>query len=238
LEYVLENIQSYLKKAFTETNQGLRAEEGMNYILYQVGETVVKKFLQHQLKNELFPIELLEVEKTLKVDVPVTVNGKDIIVKIAGRIDRMDRTNKNLVRVIDYKTGKVEANNLKINADDMAETLLVDKDKDKFRQLWLYRYMVLKQMVSPKGLTINGTKLKPDENEVSGGIYSFRNIEAGLLQQKVEFNGGETIHDFIHQSEEQIQKFVQTLLDPETTFEKRTDAENCVYCDYRRICGR
>jgi very-short-patch-repair endonuclease len=238
LENVLENIQSYLKQAFAETNQGLRAEEGMNYVLYQVGETVLRKFLSHQLKTELFPIELLDVEKTLKVDVPVTVNGKNIIVKIAGRIDRMDRINGYQVRVIDYKTGKVEANDLKISNEDITDTLLVDKDKDKFRQLWLYRYMVLKEMISQKGLTINGTKLKPYENEVSGGIYSFRNIEAGLLQQKVEFDAGETINDFIHESEQQINTFVQNLLNPETTFAKRDDVENCVYCDYRRICGR
>jgi PD-(D/E)XK nuclease superfamily len=238
LENVLENIQSYLKQAFAETNQGLRAEEGMNYVLYQVGETVLRKFLSHQLKTELFPIELLDVEKTLKVDVPVRVNGKNITVKIAGRIDRMDRINGHQVRVIDYKTGKVEANDLKISNEDIADTLLVDKDKDKFRQLWLYRYMVLKEMISQKGLTINGTKLKPYENEVSGGIYSFRNIEAGLLQQKVEFDSGETINDFIHESEQQINTFVQNLLNPETTFAKRDDVENCVYCDYRRICGR
>lgn len=238
LELVLENIQFYLKKAFAETNQGLRAEEGMNYVLYQVGETIVKKFLSYQLKNELFPIELLTVEKTLKVDVPVTFNGKNIIVKIAGRIDRMDRINGNQIRVIDYKTGLVEAKSLTIKENDIADTLLVDKDKDKFRQLWLYRYMVLKEMISPRGLTLNGTKLKPYENEVSGGIYSFRNIEAGLLQQKVEFNAGETIHDFIYESEQQIGAFVQNLLNPETTFEKRDDVENCVYCDYRRICGR
>ena len=238
LEAVLENIQSYLKQAFAETNQGLRAEEGMNYVLYQVGETVVRKFLSHQLKNEQFPIELLTVEKTLKVDVPVTVNGKNIIVKIAGRIDRMDRINKHQIRVIDYKTGLVEAKSLIIKDDDIADSLLVDKDKDKFRQLWLYRYMVLKEMISPKGLTINYTQLKPEENEVIGGIYSFRNIEAGLLQQKVEFNVGETIHNFIYESEQQIQQFVQNLLNPETTFEKRDDVENCVYCDYKRICGR
>ena len=132
----------------------------------------------------------------------------------------------------------MEANDLKISNEAIADTLLVDKDKDKFRQLWLYRYMVLKEMLSEKGLEINGTKLKPFENEVSGGIYSFRNIEAGLLQQKVEFDAGETIHDFIHESEQQIGTFVQNLLNPETTFAKRDDVENCVYCDYKRICGR
>ncbi len=238
LETVLKNIQSYLKQAFKETNQGLRAEEGMNYILYQVGETIVKKFLRYQLDNELFPLELLDVEKTLKVQFAANVNERILPVKIAGRIDRMDRANGNQVRVIDYKTGKVEAKDLKINIEDLAENLLTDKDKDKFRQLWLYKYMVLKQMTSKNGLTINGVKLKETENEVSSGIYSFRNIEAGLLQQKIEFQEGETIQDFIIESEKYLQAFVSDLLNPESPFEKRKDVENCVYCDYRRICGR
>ncbi len=238
LEKVLENIDSYLKQAFKETNMGLRAEEGMNYVLYQVGETIVKKFLTYQLKNEIFPLELLDVEKTLKVQFMVDVNNKMIPVKFAGRIDRMDRTGGSHVRVIDYKTGKVEAKDLKINAEDLAETLLTDKDKDKFRQLWLYKYMVLKQMVSSKGLTIRGIKLDETENTVSSGIYSFRNIEEGLLQQNISFHEGETIFDFLHESEQYLQAFVQDLLNPEKPFEKRKDVENCVYCDYRRICGR
>lgn len=238
LETVLKNIQSYLKQAFKETNQGLRAEEGMNYVLYQVGETIVKKFLRYQLENELFPLELLDVEKTLKVQFAANVNDRILPVKIAGRIDRMDRANGNQVRVIDYKTGKVEAKDLKINIEDLSENLLTDKDKDKFRQLWLYKYMVLKQMTSKNGLTINGVKLKETENEVSSGIYSFRNIEAGLLQQKMEFQEGETIQDFIFESEKYLQAFVGDLLNPESPFEKRKDVENCVYCDYRRICGR
>ena len=238
LEKVLENIDSYLKQAFKETNQGLRAEEGMNYVLYQVGETIVKKFLTHQIRNEMFPLELLDVEKTLKVQFFVDVNNKTIPVKIAGRIDRMDRTGCNHIRVIDYKTGKVEAKDLKINLEDLEVDLLNNKDKDKFRQLWLYKYMVLKQMVSAKGLTIRGIKLKETENTVSSGIYSFRNIDEGFLQQNIEFEMGESIQGFIAKSEEKLQEFVTELLNPEKPFEKRKDLENCTYCDYQRICGR
>lgn len=238
IEKVLENIDSYLKRAFKETNMGLRAEEGMNYVLYQVGETIVKKFLTYQLKNEIFPLELLDVEKTLKVQFQVKVNDKIIPVSIAGRIDRMDRTGGNHVRVIDYKTGKVEAKDLIIKIENLDVDLLNNKDKDKFRQLWLYKYMVLKQMVSVKGLTIRGIKLEETENTVSSGIYSFRNIDEGLLQQNTAFHEGETIQDFIYQSEQYLQQFVQDLLNPEKPFEKRKDHENCGYCDYRRICGR
>ena len=238
LEKVLENIDSYLKQASKETNQCLRAEEGMNYVLYQVGETIVKKFLTHQIRNEMFPLELLDVEKTLKVQFFVDLNNKTIPVKIAGRIDRMDRTGCNHIRVIDYKTGKVEAKDLKINLEDLEVDLLNNKDKDKFRQLWLYKYMVLKQMVSDKGLTIRGMKLKETENTVSSGIYSFRNIDEGFLQQNMEFEMGESIQGFIAKSEEKLREFVTELLNPEKPFDKRKDLENCTYCDYQRICGR
>ena len=238
LENVLTNIDSYLKQAFKETNMGLRADEGMNYVLYQVGETIVKKFINYQLKNEIFPFELLDVEKTLKVGFHIKVNDKIISVNIAGRIDRMDRIGGNHVRVIDYKTGKVEAKDLKISVEDLDVDLLGNKDKDKFRQLWLYKYMVLKQMVSVKGLTIGGRKLVETENTVTAGIYSFRNIDEGLLQQDISFHEGETIQDFIYESEQYLQKFIEDLLNPEKPFEKRKDHENCGYCDYRRICGR
>jgi hypothetical protein len=87
LEFVLKNIDTYLKKAFEQTNPGLRMTEGENYILYQVGETLVKKFLKFQIANESFPIELLDAEKTLKVGLEVEVNGKTIPFKLAGRID-------------------------------------------------------------------------------------------------------------------------------------------------------
>lgn len=238
LEKILVNIDTYLSDAFAQTNQGLRIQEGMNYIFYQIGSTIVRKFIQFQLKSEQFPIELLDVEKTLKVDFQATINGKTMPVKIAGRIDRIDRISGHKIRVIDYKTGIVHKTELTVKPENLAETLLQDDTKGKFRQLWLYKYMVLKQMLSVRGLSIRGTKLPEIDNTVISGIYSFRNIDEGLLEQNLEFSVGENAQDFVAESEKYLQEFVSNLFDTNQPFAKTNNLEKCQYCDYRRICGR
>ncbi len=238
MQEVYQNIDSYLAEAFKQTNPGLHNSEGVNYVMYQIGETIVKKFIAHQLEHEVFPLELLDVERTLKVSIETTVHGESIPVKLAGRIDRIDRLGENLVRVIDYKTGLVRAEELKNKTDEWETMLLNDPQKGKFRQLWLYKYMVLKQMYAEKGLSIRRKKLLPEQNQVVAGIYSLRNIEEGLLVQDLHFSEGESVADFLAQSESYLQRFVSKLLDPAQPFVRTEDRTLCKYCDYSSICGR
>jgi ATP-dependent helicase/DNAse subunit B len=58
-------------------------------------------------------------------------------VKISGKVDRIELRN-NTIRIIDYKTGKVEGNNLKINT---FEGLTLDLSNDKIIQLLCYALM-------------------------------------------------------------------------------------------------
>jgi hypothetical protein len=174
--------------------------------------------LKFQIANESFPIELLDAEKTSKVGLEVEVNGKTIPFKLAGRIDRIDRIHGRTVRVIDYKTGLVKPEDLKVKTELIDEVLLEESDKGKLRQLWLYKYMILKRMMTQYGLSIRGTRLKADENKVVSGIYSFRNIEAGLLEQDFKFSDEETIEEFMISSEKYLAKFLEKLLNPEIPF--------------------
>jgi hypothetical protein len=238
LQQVLTQLPERLEEAFRETNRGLQKETGLNYIVYQVGEKIVKDFINYQIENETFPIELLDTERTIKVDFETFVKDRPIRVKMAGRIDRLDRVTGHEVRVIDYKTGMVNATELKKGKETIEEALAND-DKDKFRQLWLYKYMILKRMYSDKGLTIKGTRLKPEENIVTAGIYSFRNIGAGLLAGEITFSEADDVSTFLEASEARITDFVNDLLDPAKPFQKTDDVVKCQQgCSYRRICGR
>src|SRR5690606_39445364 len=67
-------------------------------------------------------------------------------VKIAGYIDRVEIRNDR-VRILDYKTGKVEGKNLSLS--DWKD-FLEDETKNKIIQLLCYAYMFEKQAEHPK----------------------------------------------------------------------------------------
>lgn len=235
---VLDKLDDYLKAAFQETNRGLNAEEGSNFVMYQIGETILRKFLNYQVENESFPVELLDTERTISATFEATVSGRKLPVKIAGRIDRIDRINQHTIRVIDYKTGKVVPNDLKAIGGQTVSEALHEADKSKYRQLWLYKYMTLKRMLSEEGLKIKDIPLETITNQVAAGIYSFRNIDNGFMVQDVKFREDESVADFIGDSEREITAFVEELLDPGKPFLRTHDIKMCEYCDYRQICGR
>jgi very-short-patch-repair endonuclease/RecB family exonuclease len=238
LQAVFVKLDTYLDIAFAETNRGLRRDEGQNYITYQVGRKLLKKFFDFQLKHEPFPVQLLGTEKAFNVNFSTQIGGKDLKIKVAGRIDRLDRIDGDKIRVVDYKTGKVELKDLKPSKEQTTYDALMDKDKEKYRQLWLYKYILLKKMESNDIIIGDNIVLKAHENQVMAGIYSFRNIEAGFLTQDVAFNMGESVQDFLQESEKQLVAFATDMLDTSKTFERTNDLETCVYCDFKGICGR
>jgi hypothetical protein len=237
IEAILETLPSRLKKEFEEAYGGYEGDTGMNHLLTKVAGKILHRFFQYQLEHETFPVEVLGLEKSLSTSFTAMVGGKPIEVKIAGKVDRIDRVGGS-IRVIDYKTGKVESRDLEIKGEQIADTLLNDRKADKVRQLWLYKYIIAKKMLEENGLHLGDRVVEPSHGIVSG-IYSFRNIGEGLLQNKLVFtDGDETPEAFVAQSEQYLSQLVAQLLDPERPFEKTTHLEVCTWCAYKGICGR
>jgi MinD-like ATPase involved in chromosome partitioning or flagellar assembly len=165
--------------------------------------------------------------------------GKPVKVQLYGRIDRIDKVG-NTIRVIDYKTGRVEKNQLKAAAADMETVLVTNPDADKVRQLWLYKYILAKRMLHEKGLRLADRHLSAEGHNLISGIYSFRNIGEGLLTDELRFadGGSETLENFVSQSEIYLQKLIFTMLDPSKPFERTSHIESCLFCPYTGICGR
>ncbi|MDX5436972.1 MAG: PD-(D/E)XK nuclease family protein [Pontibacter sp.] len=237
IDQMLKALPAKTKAEFSKVTQGAKPERGMNYLLYKVAVEVLEKYL-HQLKDsDELPLYVLRLEETLDAILPVQVNGETLQVRIAGKADRIDLTGHEL-RVVDYKTGKVEKNQLNVKPDDVETHFLTDAKYGKARQLWLYEYILHRTLQrEPAKILRNAPHVSPLSVDPKSGIISFRNLEGGVLSS--EFNFPEALgNDFISASETLLTAFVNRLLDPAEPIQKTKDLDVCQWCAYRGICAR
>ena len=111
---------------------------------------------------------------------------------------------------------------------DLSESLLTDADSrwDKVRQLWLYKYLMLKQN-------------RFVGNPIEAGFYSFRADPANpeFKTNRVAFSDDNDPAQYVTASEELIRTFVQRMF-ADKPFAMTTHLPTCEFCQYTKICGR
>ncbi|MEC7769857.1 MAG: PD-(D/E)XK nuclease family protein [Bacteroidota bacterium] len=163
-----ENIKSLKKQVpevvqhhFTEKLSGVDVSKGKFLLVYNVILKYLTNFLDDELQQlKHHEIKILALEE--RYEEFITVPGIDFPIKLKGTLDRVDEFD-GTVRIIDYKTGKVEAKNVKITD---WEALITDYDKSKAFQLLCYAYLYSKKY---------GT------SDVQAGIISFKHLGKGLF---------------------------------------------------------
>ena len=233
IDKIVLELEQRLDAAYQEKFGGFIIESGMNYLLKQVAEQLLKDFFENQKATQIFPMEVLEAEQLVTVDFKKVILGKMQNIKIAGRIDRIERE-ADFLKVIDYKTGKVVGKDLEKGRDETLEESLLNPDKEKLRQLWLYQYLMLKSMEGGK-LNIGGKKY--ENYKVKAKIYSFRNLKE-KLEVNLNFEDRPSNEGFIEKSEEILTNAVTEMLNSEIPFLQTTDLQTCEWCDFKGICGR
>ncbi|MGN7513322.1 MAG: PD-(D/E)XK nuclease family protein [Allomuricauda sp.] len=170
IDHVLteENIKSLKKQVpevvqhhFTEKLSGVDVSKGKFLLVYNVILKYLTNFLDDELQQlKRHEIKILALEE--RYEEFITVPGIDFPIKLKGTLDRVDEFD-GTVRIIDYKTGKVEAKNVKITD---WEALITDYDKSKAFQLLCYAYLYSK---------------KHDTSDIQAGIISFKHLGKGLF---------------------------------------------------------
>ena len=241
LEGRIANIDQKLDEAMDiiQASEGIfEVEKGFNFILKSVAKTLLENYFKQSQTWENQSVKIIALEESLNSSLTIKIKEEDVVVKLQGRVDRIDMLGDNVLRIIDYKTGKVESKDLKVE-NSLIEELTNSDLKAKLFQLWLYKYLIIKELKLPisdrkefiQQLDLTNLEFKP-------GIISFRNFKEKVLSAQLDFEPGENIDQFIQHSEEVIHHWVNRLLDESENFERTQQIENCQYCDFKVICGR
>ena len=234
-------IEPLLAQAMAEIREkegNFEVEKGFNYVLQDVAKTLLGSYFEQSSTWYPERIKLLAVEQKLETIVMIPVGSEMWPVKMKGRIDRMDLKGESVLRIVDYKTGKVEKKDVKAG-ESLAETLQDKELKAKLFQLWMYKFLVKMELQkSPEDRieALQGVAL--DNLTIEPGIISFRNFKDQLISSPLEFSEGESEASFIQESNALIKHWVDELVSEETVFEKTANLDQCTFCDFTSICHR
>ncbi|WP_233188654.1 PD-(D/E)XK nuclease family protein [Tenacibaculum sp. SG-28] len=208
METMVEDVVvHYFKKHFKNGNIIV----GKNRLIFEVAKRFVSNFLQQekrQLQDPKNKLKIIATEQTLSTE--IRVEGFDFPIKIHGQVDRIDQWN-GVVRIIDYKTGRVDDTNLKISDFTKIEELKYHKAI----QVMLYAFLYTKH----SNFSFN--------QPLEAGIYSFKNLGKGFL--KMNFSSGRKSPDTLITPErleafmEEIKEVLKEIYDPSVSFTEPLD---------------
>jgi RecB family exonuclease len=155
-------IQVLVKKHFAKSYLDGDISRGRNLIAYNVILRYLENYLDSEIKEaKNHQIKILGIEENLNIS--LDISELDFPVVLKGKLDRIDEKD-GMLRIIDYKTGKVESKNVEIvNWNEIT----AEYDFSKAFQLLCYALMY------------------NDENpieSIQSGIISFKNLNSGLLR--------------------------------------------------------
>jgi CRISPR/Cas system-associated exonuclease Cas4 (RecB family) len=195
--------------------------EGQRLVVREIVKRFVDRILKMDRAYAPFTLEALE-RKDLAYSIRLEEHGRPIVV-LGGSIDRADRKG-DIVRVIDYKTGKDS-----LDFSDIPSLFKpgFNRNKAAFQTL-LYTLLYKKNVVR-----YTNVKLVPG---LMNRINLFNEDFVFGLQQ-----GNQSLQDatpLLPQFEEAVKELLTEIFDPSVPFDQTKEEEVCRFCQYKQVCYR
>lgn len=201
-----KNTHDLLVKYFEKYYEKGNIETGKNKLIFEVCKNHIKRFLNQELQvlNQNKQLKIIALEKEFSTE--INVDGINFPIKLKGIVDRIDELD-GVTRIIDYKTGKVEAKDLKITDFSVLGS---DYKYTKPLQVMLYSFLFSEEN--------GGNFSKP----VEAGIISFNNLNSGFLKMNFSEKRG-TNESLISQENMvpflmELKRIIAEILNPEIPF--------------------
>ncbi|MFT3739258.1 MAG: PD-(D/E)XK nuclease family protein [Breznakibacter sp.] len=219
---ISDTIRKVFAEQFSELslrNDDFLELQGKNILVFEVLKKYVRQIIQND--KSMLPLTLHHVEASF--DMPFTL-GDGTIIKIGGKVDRIDETG-GMVRVVDYKTGS--AVNKVAKLDYLFEPKR-HKDVKAIFQTLLYASVLKHRAFAGRRIAPAVLQLKNvfSQNDYSVSIGEYKNVqmlELDLVED--EFN-------------DRMRSLLDGLFDTQRPFVQTDEVKKCEMCAYRTLCNR
>jgi len=207
IDQMIAEIEVEVEKKFKKLYSKAPLSEGKNLIIFEVAKRFLKNFLLQEkrtIKKDKLTILHIESDNLKqKIDFPEF----DFPVYIQGKVDRVDELGKQ-IRVVDYKTGKVENSNLKVKDFELLT------EEDKYNQAF--------QVLCYASMLQNKRSLK----NIQAGIISFKNLKSGFMPFKYDDkekgkNITEIDENTLDLFQKELKALIREIFNPEIPFKER-----------------
>jgi len=213
IEQMLKKSSDVALKVFSKKMTERELKSGKNLISFSVAQNYITTFLKNEmkfLKQAQHDVFINQLEEELKGELKL---NDDVTIQLKGKADRIDSYG-NTLRIIDYKTGKVETKDLKIKSLDELRT---NSKKSKALQILMYAYLYAQQH------DINTTSLR-------SGVISFRTLSHGFMSFELDKNE-EITQELLADFDEILKEIFEELLNIEIPFTHSSGAQYCEFCE-------
>lgn len=214
VEDVLEmqkNTKELVTFYFSEHFKNGDITTGKNRLVFEVANRFVENFLTNEkqlLSDDNNQLKIIGTEQNLATE--IIVDGIDFPIKIHGQVDRIDELN-GVTRIIDYKTGMVDATKLKV----VDFKNIRDLKHHKAIQVMLYAFLYTQN------------KKFDFSNNLEAGIISFKNLKNGFLKMNFSSNyrtpDNKVTEEKLEEFMTEIKEFLKELYNTEVDFIEPAD---------------
>ena len=170
-------IKTVVKNHFVKNYVDGDISRGKNLIAFHVVLQYIENFVKAELEEiKDHEIKILGLEENWNTT--LEIKGLPFPVILKGKLDRIDERD-GILRIIDYKTGKVASRDVEVY--DWKE-LITNYDFSKAFQLLCYAYMY---------------NSKQPIHRLEAGIISFKNLKEGLLRFATKPKKGDRNKDIV-----------------------------------------
>ena len=173
------------------------------------------------------PFTYIESEKKIRETLPITSHGTKLDVLLGGTIDRMDsktdERGREVVRIIDYKTGGAQK-----EVKNIAELFQRDKSRDGYVfQAFYYAYLMSRIYNN-------------DTTCIAPSLLFVRNTSDTTFEPHIIIDA-HPVDDFSVYKEQfstLLHETIEEIFNSDIPYTATSNVEACKYCKFTALCGR